>query len=423
MISTPDNTNEHIDFDAENISEQEVSRRFKWAKRQGNPAWLWPDIRVEDWRAALEQVARVASAVLSGAAVPPRLDGDPAAIGLAGYTSGLGPLLGWWAETGAILPSPAVARVLDLHLRHNRIRAARLDAAAVDLIGRLSRQGIAVTVLKGADTGRAYFPAPGVRPASDIDLLVRAEQASAAEAILRAEGFAEASRGARESSWRPPGCPTAPRSLTLVHADDPWSIDLHSALDLMVSAGAPLAALDAGAPMDSRRAWAPGSEATALEQPLLLFHLAIHAGAGLQNLTLLRLVELNLVIRQDVAAGRLSWDAFLALGERIGLLGFAYPALTLCEALTPGVVPALVLARCARATPRGVLRVVRRLTPATAQRIERSSVGEHFMWTDGWRRRIRQLAADIAPRAGSWRALWSIYEKRAWRLVRGRVSR
>jgi hypothetical protein len=409
------------DLFADNISEVEVSRRFQWAKRQGNPAWLWPEVTVEAWREALERIAYAIRVILSGETAG--LDGDPAAIGLAGYTAGVGPLLGWWAETGALSPSPAIAPGLALHLRHNRIRAARLEHAAIGLIESLSQAGVPTAVLKGADTARAYFPDPGVRPASDIDLLVRAEHAAAAEAVLRALRFSEATRGARESSWRPPGCAPAPRSLSFVHADDPWSIDLHSSLDLLVSAGAPLARLDAGRPMESRRRWTPHPGAVALDQPLLLFHLAIHAGAGLQNLTLLRLVELNLVIRRDFAAGRLDWDAFLAFGARASLLGFAYPALKLCEDLTPGVVPASVLAQCAHAAPRGVLRVVRRLTPATAQRIERSSVGEHFMWTDGWVARARQLAADIAPRAGSWRALWSIYEKRAWRLVRGRISR
>lgn len=412
-----------IDLHAQDISEAEVARRFQWAKRQGRPAWLWPDISVEAWREALRQIARVTPAALSGANPPPRLDGDPAAIGLAGYTSGMGPLLGWWARAGAIAPSPTVGAVLDLHLRHNQIRAARLEAAAIALVERLARQGVPTAVLKGADTARAYFPDPGVRPASDIDLLVRAEHVQAAEAVLRAGGFAEASRGERESSWRRRDVPRLPRSLTLTHGDDPWSIDLHSALDLRVSTGALLARLDLGGPMDSRRPWACSPAAVALDQPLLLFHLAIHAGAGLQNLTLLRLVELSLVIRRDTAEGRLSWEAFLAMGQRTGLLGFAYPALRLCEDLTPGTVPETVLERCAHAAPRGVPRIVRRLTPATAQRIDRTSIAEHFMWSDGWRQRAEQLAADIAPRVGSWRALWSIYEKRAWRLVRGRVSR
>ena len=411
-----------LPFDSHDISETEVKRRFQWAKRQGNQAWLWPDVSVGAWREALGRIEPVVRAILAHRPVE-TLNGDPAAIGLACYISGVGPLLGWWLESGVLEASADIAPVLELHLRHNRLRAARMEAAGVELVGALRERGVAAAVLKGADTARAYFPDPGARPASDIDLLVRGQDAKLAEDILRSAGFLETSRGARESSWQPSSASPLPRALTLVHADDPWTIDLHSALDLFVSAGAPLARLDAARPMDSRRPWAPCPDAVALDQPLLLFHLAVHAGSGLQNLTLLRLVELNLVIRQDTAAGALSWDTFLALGERAGLLGFAYPALKLCEDLTPGLIPPLVLARCARQAPDGVVRVVQDLTPATAQRIDRGSVQEHFMWTEGWRGRAAQLVADVAPSTRSWRKLWSIYENRAWRLLRGRLSR
>ena len=57
-------------------------------------------------------------------------------------------------------------------------------------------------------------------------------------------------------------------------------------------------------------------------------------------MSLLRLVELVLVIRKDCAAGLLCWDAFLAMAERTGSLGFAFPALKLCDELAPGTVPA-----------------------------------------------------------------------------------
>ncbi len=405
----------------QDISAEEVARRFRWSKQQGRAAWLWPDISLPAWREAMDRIEVVVRAALSGQAAV--LDGDPAAIGLAGYTSGVGPLLGWWRETGRIQAGPAVAQILELHLRHNRLRAARMEAAAIRVVDALAWRDIDVVVLKGAHTARAYFPDPGVRPASDIDLLVRADHAAAAEAVLQAEGLVEASRGARESSWRPAQGPSAPRALTLVHADDPWSIDLHASLDIFVSAGAPLARLDLAEPMASLSPWPPDPRARALDQPLLLLHLAAHAGSGLHNLTLLRLIELDLVIRRDRADGVLSWDAFLALGERIGLLGFCYPALKLCEDLSPASVPAPVLEACARRAPPGVLRVLDRLTPATAQRIDRNSMREHFMWADGWADRLRQLAGDLAPAAGSWSKAWSIYERRAWRLLRGNVSR
>jgi hypothetical protein len=208
----------------------------------------------------------------------------------------------------------------------------------------------------------------------------------------------------------------------LAHAEDPWSIDLHSSLALFVGAGAPLADLDAAEPLKSRTPWRPCPDAVAPDQPLLLLHLAAHAGAGLQNLTLLRLVELVLVIRQDTASGALAWPEFLEVGERTGALGYAYPALRLSEALAPGVVPAFALERCARLAPASVVRLVATMTPATAQRIDRSSVAEHFMWTRGWGGRLRQIASDVLP-AAAWEEVVAIYERRAWRLLRGRFSR
>ena len=308
MMVVEDNAN-LIDFNIQDISQDEVARRFLWAKRQGRPTWLWPDVSLEAWRNAMGQIEATARAVLSGRTGV--LDGDPAAIGLAGYISGMGPLLGWWRETGLIAAEPGVGRVLELHLRHNRLRAARMETAAIRVVEALSRKGLDVVVLKGAHTARDYFPDPGARPASDIDLLVRAEQVVPAEAVLQAEGLVEASRGARESSWRPAQGPTSPRALTLVHADDPWSIDLHASLDIFVSAGAPLARLDLAGPMTGLARWAPNPRARTLDQPLLLLHLAAHAGSGLQNLTLLRLVELHLVIRRDLTDGALSWDCLL----------------------------------------------------------------------------------------------------------------
>jgi hypothetical protein len=122
-----------------------------------------------------------------------------------------------------------------------------------------------------------------------------------------------------------------------------------------------------------------------------------------------------------VEAGRLSWPAFLEAGERTGALGYAYPALALAEKLALGLVPAAVLGHCAARAPAAVRRAVERLTPATAQRIERNSVGEHFMWAEGWRGRLRLLASDILP-AVRWPEFRRIYEERAWRLIRGRVS-
>jgi hypothetical protein len=408
------------DADPEILSE-EVRRRFIWARRQGRPAWLWPDVPIEAWRSALEAVEAAVAGMLAGA-TRVTLEGEAHAIGLAGYTSGTGPLLGLWLEQGRLGAGDAVAATLTRHLAHNRLRSARMAAAAVEIIGRLAEHGIWTLLLKGAHTGPAYFPETGARPASDIDLLVAAGDVAGAEAVLQSCGLALKGRREWESTWAAPSDRREPRSLTYVHADDPWSIDLHGSLNISVGSGTPLADLDRARPMASRGRWPVDPRAGALDQPLLLLHLATHAGAGWQNLTLLRLVELVLVIRQDRAAARLPWDAFLDAGARTGAISYAYPALSLAEKLAPGVVPGEVLDRCAGRTPGAVRRAVERLTPASAQRIDRSSVGEHFMWAEGVRGRMRLLASDLLPAVRTWAEFRKIYEARAWRLIRGRVS-
>jgi hypothetical protein len=398
----------------------EVRRRFAWARRQGRPAWLWPDVPIEAWRSAMESIAGVTAALLAGQDRV-RLEGEPEAIGLAGYTSGMGPLLGLWLEQGRLQAADGLAVTLGRHLTHNRLRAARMETAAARIVGRLAARGIETLVLKGAHTASAYFPEPGARPASDIDLLVAAGDAVAAERVMRDCGLAFKGRTKWESGWADPSPRDEPRSLTYVHAEDPWSIDLHNALNISVGRGTPLAELDRAWPMSSVRWWPADPRGRVLDQPLLLLHLAAHAGAGWQNLTLLRQVELVLVIRKDLAAGRLSWDAFLNTGSRTNALGYAYPALRLAEKLAPGTVPDEVLDRCGGHAPRAVRRALEQLTPATAQRIDRTSLGEHFMWAEGWRGRLRLLCADMLP-GGSWPEFRRIYEERAWRLIRGTVS-
>ena len=399
---------------------EEVRRRFAWARRQGRPAWLWPDTPIEAWRSAMDRIG-AATAALLAAGEGVRLEGDAEAIGLAGYTSGVGPLLGLWLEQGRLQTAEAVAAVLTRHLAHNRLRAACMEASAAEIVGRLADRGIHALALKGAHTGLAYFPEPGARPASDIDLLVAAGDAATAEAVMRSYGLRLKGRNPWESNWVDPAARSEPRSLTYVHGEDPWSVDLHSSLNIAVGEGTPLAALDRAGPMASGGVWPADPRAGVLDQPLMLLHLAAHAGAGWQNLTLLRQVELVLVIREDQAAGRLSWPAFLEAGELTGALGYAYPALALAEKLAPGLVPAGTLTHCAARAPAAVRRAVERLTPATAQRIDRNSVGEHFMWAEGWGGRLRLLASDILP-AVRWPEFRRIYEERAWRLIRGRVS-
>jgi hypothetical protein len=413
-------------LDAFDLPPGAVRARFAWAARQGQPMWLWPDLATEEWHRALLSIEQVLRATLTGRQAIMTLDGDAEAISVACYTSGTGPLLGFWLERGMIAANPPVAAVLERHLRHNRLRMDRLTTETVALASALTSAGVGVTLLKGLHTLR-YFPEPGARPVSDIDLLVaEADQPLLAE-IMRAFGYQPGliSRGPPpQQEWRRPEIPVEPRTLCFVHADDPWSVDVQASLNRRYAPGAPMIRLDDELAGASRTAWSAVPEADVLAQPLLLLQLAVHASCGFQSLTMVRLVELALIIRCDVAAGLLSWNAFLALAGRLEALGLIYPALRLCEMLVPGTIPAEILARCAALTPAAVRQVVDRLTPANAQRVVRYSIAEKFMWSGSWLGMARQLLSDVVPPGiGSPSDLFGIYRKRAWKIARQTLTR
>lgn len=411
-----------LPLDALDLAEEEVRARFRRARRSGRSTWLWPEVVPDAWRRALATLEAAARAVLLGRPGN-RIQGDPAALGVAAYTSGMGPLLGYWVERGYLEADPGPAALFHLHLRHNRLRTQRLAVEAVRAVEALAGAGCAVTVLKGMHTAFTYFPDPATRPLADVDLHIPPGALSAAEAALRTAGFQRRSVLLRpyRGSWAPSGTPALPRSLRLVHADDPWSVDLQVTLDRVFSPRA-VARLDSlhGA---SGTAWQPHPAARVLPQPLLSVFLAAHASESLRSLTLLRLVELVLVIRRDTAAGTLVWEELRRAAQQAGGIGSLYPALELCERLAEGTVDPALLAAATRAAPPEVRRVVERLTPGTAQMVDRWSLRERYMWSPTWGARLRQLAYEIGPTGYPLGAVVGIYRARAWRLIRGTLGR
>ena len=399
------------------LCEGEFDRRRKEARRSGNPAWIWPEVSLGSWAEATEQLAKASSTILSGE-VARLSDFEPLTFSLACYTSGMGPLLGWWLEAGALTAPLAISAILKAHLEHARGRAKRASALSKLLVALLAKEGVRQIILKGGHTAFAYFPDPATRPASDLDLLVPANQAPKAETAIMLGGLGCVSRTKRDSTWALLKERREPRSVWLAHAEDPWSVDLHHSLDFSAVAGAQLVHLDQVDPFGTAVDWPCDHRAKALSQPLQLLHLAVHASGGLHNLTLLRIVELILVVKQDQERGRVSWKRFLEVGEQARGLGAAYPALQMSEKMLPGIIPEEVLRHCKEAAPKAVRAFVQKLEPASAQRLQHSSIAEHFMWVSGVSGWARQLVSDLIP-AHSMR---SIYQARAYRLLRGTIS-
>lgn len=407
-----------LDFAMAELSAEEFQQRLEQARRSGSPSWLWPEVEVGEWAKAMAQLSAAVGTVLAGKrAALPQI--EPMSLSLACYTSGVGPFLGFWLKKRQLDAPAEAGALLALHLEQARRRATRVEAQSQKMVGALVDCGVPLVVLKGGHTSYGYFPDPATRPSSDLDLLVPRDLSTQAEVALAKAGLECVQRSKRDSTWMSPATCREPRSIWLAHADDPWSVDLHSSLDFSASAGAPLVRFDSADPIETSGPWPLDDSAGVLGQPLLLLHLAVHAGGGLHSLTLLRMIEIVLVARQDTRNGSLSWDDFLHLGAATNALGVAYPALRMAEKLAPGTIPTRVMEICAELAPPRAHAVVDKLVPATAQRVDRASIAEHFMWIAGMSGWARQLLSDLAPSSN----FWEIYQARAHRLLRGQVSR
>lgn len=400
-----------------------VRDRFRSAHRRGTHLWLWPEITTERWQEALFQIERATRLILTGGnSMRASLEGRADDIGIAAFTSGMGPLLGYWAEQGLLDADPPIRAVLQLHYYHNCRRMEQLVQHASAVVEALATAGIRVTVLKGMHTAFAYFPRPGTRPVSDVDLLIAPSDKHAAAKVLRILGYLPGAVSTGEQSWRMSGSPTEPRSLSLTHQDNPWVVDLHTSLDRRYSPGAPVIALD-GALGSCREQWGPAPHGQVLPLSELAFHLAFHASTPFASLTLIRLTELVLVIR-SIGDERRSvfWDRFLVLAQQTGVASCVYPALHFANSLVQGTVPEKVLQTLRDHAPPAVRRVVGRLTPSTCQGMRRYSLEERFMWTSTFRGWAREILLDLFPPVGA-RELLRIY---AWRfrvLARGPITR
>jgi hypothetical protein len=407
------------------LTRDEVRARMEQARRNGYAGWLWPDVPLEDWRATVEDIARVTRGVLRADGHVVLEDCEPKTASVAGYTSGMGALLGHWIETGAVDTTPALAGVFGLHLSHNRARMAKLAATAHDIVEGLDAAGAAPIVVKGMHTAFAYFPEPGARTLSDIDLYVPMESMPAAELMLAAGGYRciPRLRAPYACDWVPSGQREEPHTLAYVHQDDPWFFDVQGSLNRRLLTGKQVT-LDALFSPAATMTWPLSTRGRVLRQPLFALHLAAHISQILLSATLQRVVELILVIRKDEASGALRWDEFLAGAEKIGGGRLVYPALAFCEQLAPGTVPAHVLEACRADAPRNLRQVVGNLSVGTAQPLRRHSFRERFMWAGTWRERLQQVAGEFAldgrrqPLPATLRSVGT----KLWALRRGRYT-
>lgn len=382
-----------LPFHALDQDAAEVDRRLAQAHARGTPRWFWPELPVTRWAAGRREVVRAAGQVLAGRRTA--LDGEVGAdaLGVAAFTLGMGPLLGYWSEAGMLDAEPRTAAVLALHLAHGRARADRLAGVLDAGLEALASAGVAATVVKGAHTARALFPDPGTRPMSDVDLVVAPDQVPAAEGALAGAGFtrqrADYQRRPYHADWRPPGEDGRLRSLLLAHRDNPLALNLHDGFDRFAARGR----VSLGVPGAGETGEMPGvrTPARVLAGPFLVAYLAAHASEQRENLLLVRLVELVLALRRtDPAALR----PFLHARR---MAHHVYPALALAERLVPGTLDA-ELARWLRAeSGAGVCRAVAALDLAMLQRMDQPVAGGRSLGARGAMDRLRAALHWLVP--------------------------
>jgi hypothetical protein len=407
------------------MSPREVKQRRADARRNGYAAWLWPDVDIGHWRAAVGEIVSVTRKVMAGETGPELVCDDARAMCIAAYTSGMGPLLGFWIENGAVRAPSETGELLHMHLVRNRQRMARLSAILKRIIESLNNANIVPVVLKGMDTAARYFPEPGVRPLSDFDIFVPVESIPRAEQILSGLGYERVARtrAPYACDWVDPLASRWPRTLTMVHENDPWSIDLLGSLDKRLPTGARIG-FDGLVSRTRLTSWDAGGHAEVMPQPLLALYLAVHFCQTFLNVTVLRALELALVIRRDSKSGTFDWNEFVRGADTLGGIRYIYPALIFVEQLAPGSVPGAVVEAAMCAAPTNLRTILADLTLAGAQPLDRHSVRERFMWASDWREIFFQIASELSfdGRGVPGRvAAYSIGTK-LWALRRGRYS-
>ncbi|MDH3289469.1 MAG: nucleotidyltransferase family protein [Gemmatimonadota bacterium] len=404
----------------------DVDRRLRRYHRSWDPRHLWPEVSESAFLSATRQIADVTTVILTGSESRPRLDPDrdiTHALPIAAFASGMGPLLGYWIESGTPTAPSDVARSLAVQLDHGRQRAARMRTELETVLGAFHQRGIQATVLKGMHTGWAYFPEPGTPPMADIDLLVEPLAVPAAHDALLNLGFTRGACLRERTTWIPSGS-RIPVSLEMTHVDNPWDLDLHATLDRRMAETVPVSLGSVGP--DDLHTWSVGPEtAWVLSQPLLTAYLGVHVSSHFEATSLIRLVELALAIRRGVERRHLDWDALARRLRTTGSSAFAYPALELTEKLVPGILDSSLRALVRDDAPSAVRRLVDQSGPGTARRLHRHSLDSRLMWLATWRQRASWLWTRLWPHIGDepMRPLEAlrIQAERARRMLTGRM--
>jgi hypothetical protein len=223
--------------------------------------------------------------------------------------------------------------------RQMLLRDARARKILLQLHETTRARGIAVVPLKGAALLALGVHGDGMRPMSDIDLLVAPEKAAALAEILQSLGYRPSHSCKRHTVFVPVDQPL-PDTFG-EHVDIPFRIELHPA----ITENLPLSLIDI-----TTRAWPrdaqPGGNAYP-SNAALFCHLLLHV-AGSMRTNSLRFMQLIDLAQLAPRLTREDWSWLTTDDEHAWWM---YPVLRMVARFFPNAIPADALARTRAACP------------------------------------------------------------------------
>jgi hypothetical protein len=223
--------------------------------------------------------------------------------------------------------------------RHMRLREARARDMLARLHGATCARGVAIVPLKGSALLALRVHEEGVRPMSDIDLLVAPGDLAALGETLQSVGYQPRYTTRRHAVFVPVDRPL-PDTFG-EHVDVPYRIEVH----LAIAEPLPVSMVDITA-----RVW-PGEVRPGVNaysgNAALFCHLLLHTTGGMLTNTL-RFMQ---VIDLARFAPRLTPGEWSGLTADAGHCWWMYPVLQMVSRFFPGAIPADVLAATRAASP------------------------------------------------------------------------
>jgi hypothetical protein len=359
---------------------------------------------------------------------------------------GITPLLAHRLREGGCVIPPVVAERLAAAYWTNHFRNRTLLDALHRILAAAAEAGIAVMPLKGAALVTWYYPAPALRPMSDLDLLIRPDDIAPMARLLEAQGYTAVPRPPSLFDERDEDHATREYAFVTDAAGMRVLIE-YRAEPLDPSIGSLLKAdpaSDARFRAHCERMWERGHHATIgdgacmrISPEDLLLHVASHLTTRHAGLRLLWLHDLRLIAAMH--RDTFDWDYLIAEARRLRLAAPIHAALDAARRWLDAPIPREQLARLSGGVARGSLRQAyeRRLFVAQVVALgqsDLSAAGASLQWRPlaismgrlhAGRAPWRAVGRVIAP-SGAYMSWWhgaSIESGRAyWRAVAFRIA-